>query len=78
MALIVIAGRPVQVSRQLPTIGKYYDPPKTLRTLPRHWVLSDAEHDRRWKWWADGDFMVGVVCAAIVLFFAAQAVVAVI
>jgi len=77
MALITIAGRPVHIQGDRPTIGKYYEPPKTLRTLPRHWQLEEAMQDRRWRWWADGDFMVGVVCAGIVLFFAVQAIVAV-
>ena len=77
MALITIAGRPVHIQGDRPVIGKHYEAPKTLRSLPRHWVLEEAMQDRRWKWYADGDFWVGATCTGIALFFAVQAVVAV-
>jgi len=77
MALITIAGRPVHIQGDRPVIGKHYQPTPTLRSLPRHWHLEEAMQDRRWKWWKDGDFMVGATCLAIVLFFGVQSLAAI-
>ena len=58
-------------------IGSKYDGPcfdkPCLRQMPRHWVLEEAELNRRLSWWQRTDRWVVIIIALLLLIACAQA-----